>query len=78
MIDDPHYLARGMVQRVLSSQGWDVPMTGVVPRFERTPGMIRHPGQTLGADTRAVLSEIAGVDDAELTELARAGLIPNH
>ena len=27
-----------MVQRVTSAQGWDVPMTGVVPRFTETPG----------------------------------------
>src|SRR4051812_2777856 len=36
MLRDPHYLAREMVQRVTSSQGWDVPMTGVVPRFTET------------------------------------------
>jgi formyl-CoA transferase/succinyl-CoA--D-citramalate CoA-transferase len=78
MISDPHYLARGMVQRVMSEQGWDVPMTGVVPRFERTPGSIRHAGQPLGADTRAVLREIAGVDEAVLAELEQAGLIPSN
>ena len=33
MLADPHYLAREMVQRHLSYQGWEVPMTGVVPRF---------------------------------------------
>ena len=53
-------------------------MTGVVPRFERTPGSIRHAGQPLGADTRAVLREIAGVDEAELAELEQAGLIPSN
>jgi formyl-CoA transferase len=75
MLTDPHYLARGMVQRVISTQGWDVPMTGVVPRFERTPGVIRHPGQSLGADTRAVLRDVAGVTDDELAALERDHLI---
>src|SRR4051812_21020178 len=36
MLRDPQYLAREMVCRVTSSQGWDVPMTGVVPRFTET------------------------------------------
>ena len=44
MLTDPQYLAREMVQRVTSAQGWEVPMTGVVPRFTATPGAIRHAG----------------------------------
>lgn len=75
MLTDPHYLARDMVQRVASAQGWDVPMTGVVPRFEGTPGSIRHAGPPLGADTHAVLRDVAGLDEAELTELGDAGLL---
>ena len=43
MLTDPQYLARGMVQRVMSTQGWDVPMTGVVPRFTQTPR--QHPSR---------------------------------
>jgi succinyl-CoA---D-citramalate CoA-transferase len=75
MLTDPHYLARDMVQRVVSTQGWEVPMTGVVPRFDGTPGGIRHPGPALGADTRDVLRQVAGLDDDELSALDRAGLI---
>src|SRR3546814_10100871 len=44
MLTDPQYVARDMVRRVTSTQGWDVPMTGVVPRFTETPGTIRHAG----------------------------------
>src|SRR3546814_3469515 len=29
MLTDPQYVARDMVRRVTSTQGWDVPMTGV-------------------------------------------------
>jgi crotonobetainyl-CoA:carnitine CoA-transferase CaiB-like acyl-CoA transferase len=46
---DPHYLARGMVQRLTSSTGADVPVIGVVPKFSRTPGTLRSAGPTLGA-----------------------------
>jgi len=75
MLTDPHYLARQMVERAVSYQGWDVPMTGVVPKFERTPGAVRHPGRRLGADTRDVLRDVAGLSDTELDELGQAGLI---
>src|SRR3954452_11466114 len=68
MVTDPQYLARDMVRRVTSTQGWDVPMTGVVPRFTATPGTIRHPGARLGEHTDEVLSELLGLPVTELDE----------
>ncbi len=62
MLTDPHYLAREMVRRVTSAQGWEVPMTGIVPRFSATPGTIRHPGPRLGEHADAVLEELLGDD----------------
>jgi formyl-CoA transferase/succinyl-CoA--D-citramalate CoA-transferase len=55
---DPHYLARKMVQRMTSTHGLTMPVTGVVPRFSRTPGSLRWPGPILGADTEEVLAEL--------------------
>lgn len=75
MLSDPHYLARGMVQRVLNQHGVSVPTTGVVPRFTETPGRVRHGGPRLGEHTTAVLRDLLGVDDAELTALRAAGLV---
>jgi formyl-CoA transferase len=51
MVDDPHYLAREMVQRITSRQGIDLPTLGVVPKFSRTPGSISGAGPTLGEHT---------------------------
>lgn len=51
MLTDPHYAARGMLQRLTSSTGIDIPTLGVVPRFSRTPGSISWAGPPLGAQT---------------------------
>jgi formyl-CoA transferase len=75
MLTDPHYLAREMVQRVTSAQGWEVPMTGVVPRFTETPGRIRHPGACLGGHTDEVLGELLGLSATELDGLRTEGVI---
>lgn len=51
---DPHFLARGMVERLTSVGGTAMPVTGVVPRFSRTPGSIRTPGPALGSHDHLV------------------------
>ena len=71
MLTDPQYLARQMVQRVTSTQGWEVPMTGIVPRFTATPGAIRHPGARLGEHTDEVLTELLGLDAGRARRAAR-------
>jgi crotonobetainyl-CoA:carnitine CoA-transferase CaiB-like acyl-CoA transferase len=75
MLSDPQYLARQMVLRAQSYQGWDVPMTGIVPKVGRTPGGVRHPGPPLGEHTEAVLTELAGLSAADVAELRDAGLL---
>ena len=75
MLHDPQYLARDMVRRLTSNQGWDVPMTGVVPRFTETPGTIRHAGPALGQHTDDVLSELLGLDGDEIASLRSDGAV---
>ena len=75
MLTDPQYLARDMVRRVRSFQGWDVPMTGVVPRFVDTPGDIRFPGSRLGEHTRDVLRDVGGLAADEIDSLLTAGVV---
>ena len=70
MLTDPQYLARDMVQRVTSSQGWDVPMTGVVPRFTARPARPPHRPAPRRAHRR-VLRELPGLHRQD--ELARTG-----
>ena len=64
-----------MVRRVTSTQGWEVPMTGVVPRFTATPGTIRHAGPRLGEHTEEVLADILGLRPAVIDELRATGAV---
>ena len=75
MLADPHFRAREMVVRAASRAGYDVPMTGVVPKFSRTPGRIDDVGPELGEHTRSVLADLAGVDDDEWSGLVAAGVV---
>lgn len=69
MLDDVHYRARDMVLRVRTPDGWDLPMTGVVPKFDRTPGSVRSCGPTLGQHTIDVLREVGGFEQYQVDEL---------
>jgi formyl-CoA transferase len=75
MIQDPHFLAREMVLRIPTNTGGEIPATGIVPKFGRTPGSVRASGPTIGEHTAEVLHELARVDGDELTRLARAGVV---
>ena len=58
MLTDPHYAARDMVLRAKARAGFEVPMTGVVPRFSRTPGAVVDVGPELGEHTDVIEAEI--------------------
>jgi crotonobetainyl-CoA:carnitine CoA-transferase CaiB-like acyl-CoA transferase len=74
MLTDPQYLARDMIRRVTTAQGWELPMTGIVPRFTKTPGSIRHVGPGLGEHTDEVLAELLGFGDEQLADLHASGV----
>ena len=72
---DPHYRARGMIVKAAGGELDEVAMASPVPRLSGTPGTIRHAGQRIGADNRRVLAEVAGLSEAEIDDLERAGII---
>jgi formyl-CoA transferase len=59
MVTDEHYAARDMVLHRTSRAGFDLPMTGIVPRFSRTPGSVRDVGPELGEHDTAVRAELS-------------------
>ena len=71
MLVDDHMKAREAIQNIFSPLlGKEVPMQGVVPKLDATPGTITTAGPALGQDTGAIL-EVLGYspeDQAALRE----------
>jgi crotonobetainyl-CoA:carnitine CoA-transferase CaiB-like acyl-CoA transferase len=72
---DPHFNARRMLVDVPHDQLGTVTMPGIVPKLSDTPGVLRQSGGAVGRDTRRVLSELAGLDEAEIERLNTEGVI---
>jgi formyl-CoA transferase len=72
--EDPHYRARGMIERVATANGLQVEVPGIVPKLSATPGAIRRRAPTLGEDTATVLNEI-GVTPEQLAALRERGVV---
>jgi crotonobetainyl-CoA:carnitine CoA-transferase CaiB-like acyl-CoA transferase len=58
LLADPHIAAR---EAIVEVDG--VKMPGLLARFSRTPGEVRHAGRPLGADTDQVIADRWGTDD---------------
>jgi len=56
--EDPHYRARGMLQRVTTADGLTLDVPGIVPKLSLTPGAITRRAPRLGEDNDAVLRGI--------------------
>ena len=71
--DDPHYRARGMIERVTTADGLTLDVPGVVPKLSATPGAITRHAPALGENTEAVLREI-GITAQQLAALRQRGI----
>jgi len=71
--DDPHYRARGMIERVTTADGLTLDVPGVVPKLSATPGAITRRAPALGENTEAVLREI-GITAQQLAALRQRGI----
>jgi formyl-CoA transferase len=74
MLADPQFLAREMIVRALTNQGLDIPMSGIVPKFSRTPGNVRLSGPKLGAHTKEVLKAFTEMSSTDLLKLESDGV----
>lgn len=75
VFQDPQFQALDTITTVEDPVLGPVRMQNLLYRLSETPGSIEWTGRPLGADTREVLTTLAGCMDDELTRLAEAGVI---
>jgi len=71
---DPHYAARGMIERHATSDGRQLDLPGIVPKLSATPGGITAPAPTLGQHTDTVLAHL-GISPERMRQLRNTGVI---
>lgn len=59
---DPHFRARGMIERIVTAQGLALEVPGIVPKLSATPGSLRSLAPSLGEHTQAVLGNLPSSD----------------
>jgi formyl-CoA transferase len=72
--NDPHYAARGMVQKISMDDGSALSIPGIVPKLSATPGSHRRNAPNIGADSDAVLREI-GLTATQIDALKQRGIV---
>jgi crotonobetainyl-CoA:carnitine CoA-transferase CaiB-like acyl-CoA transferase len=75
VLADRHVIERGMVQHVRRPNGETIPQIGPVPKLSATPAAVHAPPPLLGEHTRAILSELLGLDEDRITQIATDGVI---
>ncbi|MFY1656091.1 CaiB/BaiF CoA transferase family protein [Micromonospora sp. WMMD1274] len=75
MLEDEHFAAREAIVRVAHPDFGEFPMQNVVPRLSATPGRIKWAGPRLGEHTDEVLTDIVGLESAEIDALRTSGVI---
>ena len=71
---DPHYAARGMIERMTLLDGSTLAVPGIVPKLSLTPGSHYRSAPELGQDTDAVLLGM-GLSDAQIADLKSRGIV---
>lgn len=72
---DPHARTRQMIVEAPDEDGTTVPMEGVFPRMEGTPGTVRYAGKSIGADNDEIYREQLGYSQETLYALIREGIV---
>lgn len=74
IVADPHFRARGMIERHRLPKGEAIDLPGIVPKLSATPGRTRWIGPELGAHTEEVLASL-GIERAEFERLRANGIV---
>jgi len=73
VVEHPQVKARGSLVDVTHKRAGKVRVVGPAARLSRTPASVRGPSPTMGEHTDVVLTEMLGLDAAEVARLRAAG-----
>jgi crotonobetainyl-CoA:carnitine CoA-transferase CaiB-like acyl-CoA transferase len=74
LVDDPHLKERGFFEEVEHPEAGKHIMPSISWKMSRTPGRIERPTPCFGEHNRCVFSELLGMSDEEIEELAQEGV----
>jgi len=74
IVNDPHLKERRFFQKVEHPEAGRHIMPGVSWKMSRTPGRIERPAPCFGEHNRYVFSELLGISDKEIEQLAQEGV----
>lgn len=74
LVNDPHLKQRGFFKEIDHPEAGTHIMPGISWKMSRTPGRVERPAPCFGQHNRYVFSELLGMSDAEIEELAREGV----
>ena len=74
MVEDAHFQARGMFERV-EVDGRPLAIPAMAPKLSDTPGATRWPGPEVGAHNDEVYGDLLGLSAGERDRLRREGVI---
>lgn len=72
---DPHFLARNMIQEAQIPGVGMLKIPGIIPQLSETPGETEWIGPVLGAHNKEIYSSLLGIDEKQLQEWEQSGLI---
>ena len=74
--EDPHFHARGMIQRIEDERYDDIAVPGFAPKFSNSESEIAWLGRAEpGEDNAQVYRDLLGMDEAEMESLRKEGII---
>ena len=75
ILADPHYQARDDIIEIDDPELGHTKMLGVVPKFSKTPGEVKHAGPTLGEHNNLIYRTWLDMNESQVTELETRGTI---
>jgi formyl-CoA transferase len=75
MLEDPHFIAREAIVRLVHPEIGEFAMHNVFPRLSATPGEVRTVGPELGEHNDEVLGQLVGMSGEEIASYKSRGII---